>query len=191
MRQAWLSLLIILLIPVFLLALIIIHELGHTTVARLLGDPGAVFYLTDEGEQSRCIGCTYYDESKLSWGANLIVSLAGLLAGQLVAVTALFLLPLRRAGNRWLHLFLSMTALTFALFDVPWQVLQALSADLGRSQWPTSADLVDFMLLLRIRFDLSPLLLKGFLLLMAGLYLAGFIWLYRRNRAASLTPVPR
>lgn len=59
MRQAWLSLVIILPIPVFLLALVIIHELGHTTAARLLGDPGAVFYLTDEGEQSRCIGCTY------------------------------------------------------------------------------------------------------------------------------------
>lgn len=113
-----------------------------------------------------------------------MVSLAGLCAGQLVALTALFLLPRRQAGNRWLRLFLSMTALSFALFDVPWQVLQALAPNLGHSKWPTGADLVDFLLLLQMRFDLSPLLLKGFLLLMAGLYLAGFVWLYRRNRVA-------
>jgi hypothetical protein len=184
MRQAWLSLLIILLIPVFLFALIIIHELGHTTAARLLGDPGAVFYLADRGEQRSCIGCTYYDVSKLSWGANLIVSLAGLSAGQLVALTALFLLPVCHAGNRWLHLFFNMTALSFALFDVPWQVFQALAANLSHSKWPTGADLVDFMLLLQMRFDVGQLLLKGFLLLIAVLYLAGFVWLYRRNRVA-------
>ena len=184
MKQAWLSLLIILLIPVFLFALIIIHELGHTTAARLLGDPSAVFYLVDKTEQSSCIGCTFYDVSKLSWGANVTVSLAGLFAGQLAAIAALFLLALHRAGNRWLRLFLSLTALTFALFDVPWQVFQALAADMGRSKWPTGADLVDFLLLLQMRFDLSQLLLKGFLLLMAGLYLAGFIWFYRRNRVA-------
>jgi hypothetical protein len=184
MKQAWLSLLIILLIPVLLFTLIIIHELGHTAAARLLGDPNAVFYLVHRDEQSSCIGCTFYDISKLSWGANLIVSLAGLLAGQLVAVIALVLLPLRRAGNPWLRPFLSITALSFALSDVPWQVLQALSANLGRSRWPTSADLVDFLLLLKMRFDLNPLLLKGFLFLSAGFYLAGFVWLYRRNRAA-------
>lgn len=184
MRQAWLSLLIILLIPVFLFALIIIHELGHTTAARLLGDPGAVFYLVDKTEQSSCIGCTYYDVSKLSWGANVIVSLTGLFAGQLVAIAALFLLPLHHAGNRWLRLVFSMTALSFSLFDVPWQVLQALSANLGRSKWPTGKDLVDFLLLLQMRFDFSQLLLKSFLLLIALLYLAGFVRLYRRNRAA-------
>jgi len=183
-KQAWLSLLIILLIPVFLFVLIIVHELGHTTAARLLGDPGAVFYLADKTEESRCIGCTYYDVSKLSWGANLTVSLAGLLAGQLVAVTALLLLQVHYMSNRWLRLFFSMTALTFAFSDIPWQVLQALTANLGRNQWPTGADLVDFLLLLQMRFDLSPLLLKGFLLLIAGLYLARFLWLYRRNRAA-------
>jgi hypothetical protein len=189
-KQAWLSLLIILLIPVFLFALLIIHELGHTTAARLLGDPGAVFYLADKTEQSSCIGCTYYDVSKLSSGANLIVSLAGLFAGQLVAVTALFLLQLRQAGNRWLRLFLSITALSFAFSDVPWQVLQALSANLGRSLWPTGADLVDFLLLLQMRFDLHPLLLKVSLLLVAGLYLAGFVWLYGRNRAAQMLSNP-
>jgi hypothetical protein len=81
-----------------------------------------------------------------------------------------------------LRLFLSITALSFAFSDVPWQVPQALTANLGRSKWPTSADLVDVLVLLQMRFDLSPLLLKGFLLLMAGLYLAGFVWLFRRKQ---------
>jgi hypothetical protein len=77
-----------------------------------------------------------------------------------------------------------MTALSLALFDVPWQVFQALSYDLERSQWPTGADLVDFLLLLQMKFDVNPLILQAPLLVVTIIYLYAFLWLYRRNRMA-------
>jgi hypothetical protein len=83
-------LLIILLIPVFLVVFTVIHELGHTILARLLGDPNSVFYLVKIEADSACLGCNIYDQGKLSWGANLFVSLGGLLATQFVALAALF-----------------------------------------------------------------------------------------------------
>lgn len=184
MRQAWFSLLIIVLIPVFLLALIVVHELGHTAMARLLGDPSAVFYLVNNDEHSPCIGCTYYDVTRLSWGANLAVSLSGVLTGQLVALASIFLLGYRRYSYRFPPLLLKFMALSFALFDVPWQVFQIFSYNFERSPWPTGADLVDFLLLLQMRLEVSLYLLKGLLLALAMLYLAGFFWFYRRSRMA-------
>lgn len=187
MRQAWLSLLIILLVPVFLLALIVIHELGHTGLARLLGDPQADFYLVDPGEHSGCmLGCTFYDVTKLTWGANLVVSVSGLFAGQTVALAALFLLRVSEC-HHFLRSIFSALALSCAFFDVPWQVFQSLTYNLDESAWPTGADLVDLLLLLRIRFDVDQLFLKGLLFMVAALYLGGFIWLYRRNRAEQKT----
>ena len=162
MRKVLTVVLIVLLIPVFLIAFTVIHELGHTILARLLGDPGSVFYLAKIEKHSTCLGCNIYDPAKLSWGANLIVSLGGLLATQLVALTALFLLRLRKNNPLSLRI-LSFVALGFAFLDVPVQAIQGLLYNLNRHSWPTNVDLMDFMLLVQAKIGASQLLLKGIL----------------------------
>lgn len=183
MRKLFIILLVILLIPVYLVAFTVVHELGHTILARLLGDPDSVFYLARIEGQSYCLGCNIYDPSKLSWGGNLIASLGGLLATQLVALTALYLLRLRHASHLLLR-GLSIIALGFAFLDVPVQVIQGLLYNLDHQTWPTNVDLVDFMLLVQGRIGASQLLLKALLLVAAVLYLSGIVWFYKRNKAA-------
>ena len=45
MRKILKILLIVLIIPIFLVVFAVTHELGHTILARSLGDPNSVFYL--------------------------------------------------------------------------------------------------------------------------------------------------
>jgi hypothetical protein len=181
MRKVAKIIFIILLIPVFLVAFIVIHELGHTILARLLGDPNAVFYLAKMDEDSTCLGCNIYDPAKLSWGANLVVSLGGLLATQLFALVALFRLRSGPANISWQRI-LSTVALGFAFLDVPLQVVQGLFYNLDRHSWPTNVDLMDFMLLLQAKLGASQLLLKGFLFIVTGIYLSAFVWVYKQSR---------
>ncbi len=183
MRKVLRVLLIILLIPVYLVGFTVIHELGHTLLARMLGDPDSVFYLARIEADSMCLGCNIYDQAKLSWGANLIVSLGGLLATQIVAIIAVFLLRLRR-NNRISRRFLGFIALGFALLDVVAQGLQGLLYNLNNRTFPTNVDLVDAMLLVQQRTGASQFLLKGVLLAVTILYLSGFVALYWRNRWA-------
>lgn len=178
MRKVLLALLIVLLIPVYLVAYISIHEIGHTIPARLLGDPNAVYYLIKIDQYSQAIGRTDYDIAKLSWGANLIVTMGGVLGTQVVALIALFLLRLR-PENRLLARTLSIVAFTFA-FDVPFQLMQGL-AYRGTPHWPTNVDFMDIVLLLQMQLHASQPLLKSLLVVVVVLYLVGFVWLYRRN----------
>jgi hypothetical protein len=169
------------LIPAFLMAFAVTHELGHTLLARLLGDPNAVFYLARFEAHSTCLGCTDYDVTRLSRGANMIVSLGGLLATQLIALIALFLLRLRRIHPILRRAFV-FVALGFAFLDVPVQAVQGLLYDLNQQIFPTGVDLTDFMLLVQGTTGAGQLLLKGVLFLVAGLYLWLFLWIYRRGR---------
>jgi hypothetical protein len=183
MRKVLLAILIVVLIPVFLVTFTAIHELGHTVLARLLGDPNSVFYLAKFEEQGMCLGCNIYDASKLSWGGNVIVSLGGLLATQLVALTAVFFLSFRN-NSRLLQRILSIIALGFAFLDVPVQAIQGLLYDLNDQVWPTNVDLIDVMLLLQVKGETSQLLLKGLLFALAVIYLWVFVALYKRSKIA-------
>ncbi len=177
-------LLVTLFIPVYLVSFVVIHELGHTLLARLLGDPNSVFYLAKIEEHSACLGCNIYDQTKLTRGANLVVSLGGLLATQLVALTALFLLGLR-PGKQLRRRILTVIAMGFAFLDVPVQVIQGLLYNLNQESFPTNVDLVDFMLLVQDRVGASQFLLKGAILLASILYLAGFVWFYEKAKVLS------
>jgi hypothetical protein len=181
MRRILNIILYILLIPVFLITFTVIHELGHTILARLLGDPDSVFYLARIEENSACLGCNIYDPSKLSWGANLIVSLGGLFASQLAALTALFLLRLN-FDSRLLRGVLATIALGFAFLDVPGQVIQGLIYNLNQQTFATNVDLLDAMLLIQEKLGASQLLLKGLITAAAILYLFGFVLFYRLSR---------
>jgi hypothetical protein len=183
MRKIINILLVILLVPVYLISFTVVHELGHTIFARLLGDPNSVFYLARIDGHNFCLGCNIYDPNKLSWEGNLIVSLWGLLATQLVALVALFLLHLRPA-NRLLQRILASIALGFAFLDVVVQVLQGLLYNINYQTWPTNVDLVDFMLLVQERTGAGQLFLKIVILLISGFYLALFVWFYNRNKVS-------
>jgi hypothetical protein len=180
MRNVLLAILIILLIPVYLIAYISIHEIGHTTMARFLGDPNAVYYLIKMDKYSQAIGLTDYDISKLSWGANLITTVGGVMATQLVALTALLLLRLRQFSHRVLGRWLGIVAFTFA-FDPPFQMIQALAYK-GLERWPSGVDFMDVVLLLQMKFEVSSLVLNGLLLLLTVLYIAGLVWIYERAK---------
>jgi hypothetical protein len=131
-------------------------------------------------QYSQAIGLTDYDISKLSWGANLVVSVGGILATQIVALSALFLLWLRQSSHRLLGMLLGVITFTFA-FDLPFQLFQALGYR-GLQRWPTGVDLMDFMLLLQREFAISQLALKGLLITVTILYLAALVWIYERTK---------
>jgi hypothetical protein len=102
--------------------MIIVHEIGHTVVARLLGDGRATFTLYS----SHCIGCNLYDSQRLSPLANVAVSLGGVLFTALVTVAALVALgwPGRPSWlPRWL---LTEVAVVFYLLDFAFQIVQAV-----------------------------------------------------------------
>ena len=187
MRRLVRILLGLVLVPAILIAFVVAHEVGHTLLARALGDPNSTFYLVKIDEHGECLGCNIYDQTKLSWGGNLVVSLAGLAATQVVALAALLMLGLRRARG-FPRQLLAGIALGFAFLDVPVQVVQGLLYDMSRRTWPTNVDLLDFMLLLQSKTAASQSRLKGLLFASSVAYLAGFVWLYRRARSRQETP---
>ncbi len=64
--------------------MLITHEVGHTVVARLLGDPRATFLLYGRS----CIGCNLYNSARFGPWANVAVSLGGVLFTVLLTVAA-------------------------------------------------------------------------------------------------------
>jgi hypothetical protein len=173
--------LIILLIPVYILSFVVVHEVGHTVLARLLGDPESVFYLVqiDPGGEGACLGCNIYDHTLLSPPGNFVVSLGGLLFTQATALIALFVMlrfPIRTLPRR----LLAPIALGFAFLDVPVQVIQGLLYNIERHTWPTNVDLMDAMLLISQATGGPQALLKIILAVLAVAYLYFFWRAYRR-----------
>jgi hypothetical protein len=120
-RRVLLALLMIVCVAVITLVMIIVHEVGHTVVARVLGDGRATFTLYS----SHCIGCNLYDSQRLSPMANVAVSLGGVLFTGLVTVAALGTLCWSRRPSwlpRWL--LIEVAAVCF-VGDFLWQIVQA------------------------------------------------------------------
>jgi hypothetical protein len=120
-RRVLLVLLMIVCVAVITLVMIIVHEVGHTVVARVLGDGRATFTLYS----SHCIGCNLYDSQRLSPMANVAVSLGGVLFTGLVTVAALGTLCWSRRPSwlpRWL--LIEVAAVCF-VGDFLWQMVQA------------------------------------------------------------------
>jgi hypothetical protein len=93
--------LVVLCAPVVTVVMVVAHEVGHTVVARVLGDGRATFVLYSHD----CIGCNLYDSARLSPWGNVAVSLGGVLFTALLTVAAVAMLAWRgRPGwlPRWL-----------------------------------------------------------------------------------------
>jgi hypothetical protein len=120
-RRLLLALLMVGCAPVITVAMIIVHEVGHTVVARLLGDGRATFTLYS----SHCIGCNLYDSQRLSPLGNVAVSLGGVLFTGLLTVGALGVLSWRRRPS-WLprSLLVELAAICF-VGDFIWQIIEA------------------------------------------------------------------
>jgi len=149
-------------------------------LARLLGDPGSIFYLVqiDPGGRGACLGCNIYDHTRLSPLGNFIVSLGGLLFTQAVALIALFLRHYMSMRNLPRRLLAAIT-LGFAFLDVPVQVIQGLLYDLESHTWPTNVDLMDAMLLISGWTGAPQVLLKTILAIGAVAYLYLFWRAYK------------
>ncbi len=170
---------VILYIPIFLVGFGVVHELGHTVVARLSGDPNSYFTLYRSDANGTCLGCNVYDPDRLTRNENMLVSLAGLLATQMAA-WALLAVSGSVAEHPFWERLLRRSALAFAFLDVIVQVVQGLLYDLGRQTFPTNVDLVDFMLLTSQATGAGQALMKTALWVLGSLYLAAFLLVYRR-----------
>ena len=175
--RSWKSLfLIIVLGPLYLVAFAVVHEIGHTVLARLFGDYGSTFYLAqiDPDGRGLCLGCNITDHAKLSPLGNLAVSLGGLLFTQVMALIALGMMrfTLSHTLRNWL---LTPIALGFAFLDVPVQVIQGLLYNIERHTWPTGVDLMDAMILISRGTGAPTVILKMILAILAAAYLY-LIW---------------
>jgi hypothetical protein len=113
----------------FLFVMINVHEIGHTMLARLLGDSSAHYVLFQDQERSGCMGCNLYDSSQLGDVANVVVNFGGVIFTQLLCWTAILLLA--RGGPAPLRRWLLLTAIVITWSgDVVLQLVQGLAADI-------------------------------------------------------------
>ncbi len=174
------TILLIALTPIFLVIFTVIHESGHTILARLFGDPASTFYLVRIDEQGTCLGCNITDHAKLWYWGNLVVSVGGLLFTQVGAIVA-FALARFAPTDSFRRRALIVAAFGFAFLDVVVQVVQGLAYDTSQHTWPTGVDLMDFMLLIGQATGLSQNVLKSGLAVISVVYLFGIVVLYRRS----------
>jgi hypothetical protein len=185
MRTKWRRLLaIILFAPVIFLVMVNIHEIGHTLLARALGDEDAVYYLYREFDTDKaCFGCNIYNPRKLTAFENTLVTVAGVLSSQLVVLGLLWLWS-RRTRHPGHH-YLMVTAIIIFASDVPFQVFRGIRADVASQTGLVRVDLADFLYILHRTLALPVDAGKIGLLLVAAAYC---LWLFRAVRSRLKRP---
>jgi hypothetical protein len=160
-----------------------LHEMGHTLAARAAGDSGAMYFLyRNDPHTGTCIGCNVYDETRLSYGGNLWVTVAGVLTTQVIAF-GLWLWGVRKEPHSLQRRLALLIALVF-MVDVPLQVLQALFADVAKQAQLTRVDLADTLYLVMQRAPVSALTLKAVLVgcMLAYAFLVAFVYARGKRR---------
>lgn len=148
----------------------------------------AIYYLYRRYPGGDCLGCNVYDERRLGYGANLAVTVAGVLVTQIAALGFLAAAARRRAGTGARASFLVLAGVCFV--DLPLQVGQALAADVAHQSRLTGVDLADTLYLIGTRVPLTAAALKAGLLIAALLLVWTAVVLYRakahRTRSQAL-----
>lgn len=108
--------------PLVTFIMVITHEVGHTVVARLLGDTRATFQLYGHD----CEGCNLYDSARLTPWGNVAVSVGGVLFTALLTIAAVAALAWR-GRPRWLPRWLLAEVIVICYGgDLVWQFVQAV-----------------------------------------------------------------
>jgi len=142
---------IIVFAPIAFLIMINAHEIGHTLLARALGDDDAAYYMYKRFDVDKaCFGCNIYDARKLSEFGNMLVTLGGVLSSQLVVLVLVWLWSRRVRLHDHRHLI--VTAIIVFASDVPFQVFRGIQADVAGQARLTRIDLADFLFLLHKAF---------------------------------------
>jgi hypothetical protein len=103
------------------------HEIGHTIIARALGDTSAHYVLFQSTATSTCAGCNLYDSARLDDVANIVVNFGGVLFTQFLCWAAILLMAF--TDRRILPSWMLWTAAAIAwLGDLVFQLLQGLYA---------------------------------------------------------------
>jgi hypothetical protein len=121
-RALLVTCLVVVCLPVVTVLMILTHEIGHTVVARLLGDGRATFVLYGRA----CIGCNLYDSQRLTPWGNVAVSLGGVWGTMLLTVVTVA--GLGWTGRpRWVPRWLLAEVIVICFAgDLAWQFVQAV-----------------------------------------------------------------
>jgi len=118
------------------LFVLIIHELGHTKTAKLLGDNNAYFKIVEfTNGKLTAIGSNQYDIHAFNWGQIIVISLAGVGFTYMLALVMLFLKN-NMAKNKNIKesrlLEFSLNSIIFwGMFDLVFQEIQGLVANIA------------------------------------------------------------
>ncbi len=152
-----------------LFVMVNLHEIGHTVLVRLLGDPDSVYYLVRiYPNGGMCLGCNIYEQQKLTWAGNLLVVIGGVMSTQTAAMAMIGFA--RYARLSWLRRLLFTTILVF-LIDFPLQTAQAFRRGVANPADFTNVDFVDLTWRLHTRFNLLFVVLQLGLVILCLLYL--------------------
>jgi len=174
----------------FLFVMVNFHEVGHTVFARLLGDDSAHYVLYETQGNRACMGCNFYDSSRLGDGANVLVNFGGVIFTQLLCWTAILLLASgeRAMFKRWM--LLTAIVITW-LGDLILQLVQGLQASvpqvLPRGPEMTYTDYQAVVWFVRDQTGVAASDLKAALLVAtigySALLLLATRWALKRRRA--------
>jgi len=168
-------------VAVSLFVMINVHEIGHTLFARLFGDTGAFYalYKLHPDGSVACIGCNVYDETKLSFIGNVVVTLGGVIFSQGLAVVLLWYKGKTKMGETSRRFCGVLT--TVCVFDAVFQVAQSITANTVHQSAFTRVDIADFVWLVANQAHVSHVVVKGIVLVVLLVYLWWFIGLYRKT----------
>lgn len=169
----------ILVLIVALLVMVNLHEIGHTLAARLLGDPQSHYVLYQSEGYHTCLGCNFFDASRLSEAGILVVSASGL---GITQVGVLLLLQLHAWARRpVLRRILGASTLVF-LIDLPLQVGQGVFRYTPAQHALSNVDLADVIYLLVKGTQASPEAIK---VVMVGAAMGYLVWVLGLLRAGA------